>query len=783
MKSNKISKVLLSGMLTFSLVPGIVTPLMAEGSDAKQNEPAVTHPVTLQFVDENGNTIIEEPIDLENGVYNKADFLHYLPNYEQYDILNGGDFFGSEVSVSKPLVIKVQKKAVESNKITLTFTFVDESGAEVGTASVEFEKNSVHSYAELADKVPVGYTLNEFGDFFADGKADTTVTVKKADTEAKEVAIKIQFKDGDKVVAGGDYFVPEGINNYSVLEERGYVPEGYKMTVSGDFDTANAPLTVSVEKIVKEVIMKVRFVDANGEFISGGDYFLPEGVQNRSILEQYVPEGYQMTVTGDFMVTEGATENVTVEKIDKEVIMNIQFKDVETGEIVAGGDYFVTEGVQNYTNLGKYVPEGYEMTVTGDFMGEEGGKLVVNVKKSVENVIMNIVFVDVNGVVAGGGDYEVPAGVNNYNILKELGYVPEGYEMTVAGDFYAANGRTEIVTVANVDNYTTIHINWMLADGSTVAEDDYQVLEGINNYSVLDQFVPEGYAVCVTGDFYATEGVTLDVRVEKVVKDVIMNVRFVNSSNGTVVAGGDYMLPEGVQNRSILEQYVPEGYKMDETGDFMVTEGGSIDIPVSWTEEDITMHLVFKDATTGEVVSEGDYTLKDGIQNYSSIEQYVPEGYEMTVSGDFFANNGYTLVVNVKKVETTPEEEKAVATLVVWYVDEDGNVLSEKTVTSPEGTVGQPYTFYVGEDFDLEIPEGYKLNGEAYDSWTVNYGETDTVKYEVVKETVTAEEEKKDETKVDTGVRNSVAGFASVAAFSGAAALAIILKKKLNASK
>ena len=586
MKSNKFSKVLLSGMLTFSLVPSVVTPLMAEDNAAAvtqneeewveityqlvdsetkevlreevvyltpgihnyaelkeqgvltgfdgydfdttgdfntanyvnesgqptkyltiyasvKSETAETHPVTLQFVDENGNTIIEEPIELEDGVYNKADFLHYLPNYEQYDILNGGDFFGSDVSVSAPLVIKVQKKPVESNKITLTFTFVDESGAEVGTTSVEFEKNSVHSYAELADKVPAGYTLNEFGDFFADDKADTTVTVKKADTDAKEVAIKIQFKDGEKVVAGGDYFVPEGINNYSVLEERGYVPEGYKMLTGGDFDTANAPLTVSVEKIVKEVIMKVRFVDANGEFISGGDYFLPEGVQNYSVLEQYVPEGYQMTVTGDFMVTEGATENVTVEKIDKEVIMNIQFKDVETGEIVAGGDYFVTEGVQNYTNLGKYVPEGYEMTVTGDFMGEEGGKLVVNVKKSVETVIMNIVFVDVNGVVAGGGDYSLPAGVNNYNILKELGYVPEGYEMTVAGDFYAANGRTEIVTVANVDNYTTIHINWMLADGSTVAEGDYQVLEGINNYSVLDQFVPEGYAVCVTGDFYA----------------------------------------------------------------------------------------------------------------------------------------------------------------------------------------------------------------------------------------------------------------------------------------
>ena len=50
--------------------------------------------------------------------------------------------------------------------------------------------------------------------------------------------------------------------------------------------------------------------------------------------------------------------------------MNIQFKDGD--EVVAGGDYTVPAGVQNYTVLQQYVPEGYEMTVSGDFMAEEG---------------------------------------------------------------------------------------------------------------------------------------------------------------------------------------------------------------------------------------------------------------------------------------------------------------------------------------------------------------------------------------------------------------------------
>ena len=61
------------------------------------------------------------------------------------------------------------------------------------------------------------------------------------------------------------------------------------------------------------------------------------------------------------------------------VTMNIQFKDGD--EVIAGGDYTIPAGVQNYTVLQEYVPEGYEMTTTGDFMAEEGGKLVVNIEK------------------------------------------------------------------------------------------------------------------------------------------------------------------------------------------------------------------------------------------------------------------------------------------------------------------------------------------------------------------------------------------------------------------
>ena len=70
------------------------------------------------------------------------------------------------------------------------------------------------------------------------------VILSKVEEPAPEtVTMNIQFKDGDEVVAGGDYFVPAGVQNYAVLEQ--YVPEGYKMTISGDFTLKRAASSLS----------------------------------------------------------------------------------------------------------------------------------------------------------------------------------------------------------------------------------------------------------------------------------------------------------------------------------------------------------------------------------------------------------------------------------------------------------------------------------------------------------------------------------------------------------
>ncbi|HIZ07981.1 MAG TPA: hypothetical protein IAA08_08605, partial [Candidatus Eubacterium avistercoris] len=538
--------------------------------------------------------------------------------------------------------------------------------------------------------VPEGYKMTVSGDFTAKEGGKLEVNVEKIQTN---VIMNIVFKDGDKAVGGGDYFVLEGVNNYSVLEK--YVPEGYEMTVSGDFTAkADGELEVSVKKIQTDVIMNIVFKDGD-EAVGGGDYSVPEGINNYSVLEKYVPEGYKMTVSGDFTAKEGGHLEVNVEKIQTDVIMNIVFKDGD--KTVGGGDYFVPEGVNNYSVLEQYVPEGYKMTVSGDFYAEKDGKLEVNVEKIQTDVIMNISFKE-NGKFIAGGDYFVPEGINNYSVLEQ--YVPEGYKMTVSGDFYAEEGGQLEVNVEKIQKNVIMNISFKDGD-EVVAGGDYFVPAGINNYSALEQYVPEGYEMTVSGDFFAVEGGHLDVNVKKVQTEIIMNIAFKDGDK--VVAAGDYFIPKkGVNNYSVLEQYVPEGYEMTVSGDFFAVEGGHLDVNIQKIQKDVIMNIAFNE--NGQFIAGGDYFVPAGINNYSILEQYVPEGYEMTVSGDFFAEEGGHLDVNIQKIQET-------ATLKVTFETVDGQYVGETDFMSKEGMRGENGVFKLGEDF--ELPEGYQLAADT----------------------------------------------------------------------
>ena len=480
------------------------------------------------------------------------------------------------------------------------------------------------------------------GDFTASEGGKLEVGIQKISTD---VTMNIVFKAGNEVIAGGDYTVPAGVQNYSVLEQ--YVPEGYEMTVSGDFTASEGgKLEVSVVKketeepddTIKEVIMNIQFVTADGEVAGGGDYFLPEGVQNYSVLNQYLPEGYKLAVSGDFFVKEGESIEVRVEKIAEDIIMNISFKDGE--EVVGGGDYFVPAGVQNYSVLEQYVPEGYRMTVSGDFMAEAGAHLDVSVEKTEKDVIMNIRFVTADGTFVSGGDYFLPEGIQNFSILEQ--YVPVGYQMLESGDFTVVEGGKEDVTVEKISDEVIVNISFIDRYGNVIAGGDYFVPEGIQNRNVLDRYVPDGYTQAETGDINFTAGGHYDIVLDEATS--IVNIQFIDRESKEVVAGGDYTVPTGIHNRTILNQYVPEGYRQVVTGDIEFIYGQHYEILIEKDTAIVNIRFIDRD---GNFIAGGDYFVPLGIVNRSVLDQYVPEGYRQAVTGDieFVAGGEYEIII------------------------------------------------------------------------------------------------------------------------------------------
>ena len=632
--------------------------------------------------------------------------------------------------------------------------------------------------------LPEGYEITTKGDFYVNKNGETKLEVN-VEKVNKNVTMSIRFMDGDTFVAGGDYTLTKGAHNYSELSK--YVPEGYEMTVSGDFTAVEgSKLDVNVEKVSKNVTMNIRFMDGD-TFVAGGDYTLTKGAHNYSELSKYVPEGYEMTVSGDFTAAEGLKLDVNIKKSSSDVVMNVVFK--YNGEVIKGGDYFLPKGVQNYSILEDLVPEGYVMSESGDFTVVENGFITINLDRVDKNIIMNVVFRD-GDIAIAGGDYTLLEGIHNYTDLAQ--YVPEGYEMTVSGDFYAREGSNLIVNVAKKDKPCIMNVRFMDRD-KFVAGGDYTLLEGINSYSVLSQYVPEGYKMTVSGDFMATEGGHLDVSIEKIKKEVTMNIRFMDGKE--FVAGGDYTLIEGVHNYSELSQYVPEGYKMTVSGDFTAADGEQLDINIEKVKKEVTMNIRFMDGK--EFVAGGDYKLKEGVHNYSELSQYVPEGYRMTVSGDFYATEGGKLEVSIEKIPATKNEAK----LVIKVVDLDTKKELSNTlfISNEKGTQGEYYTFVQGTDFEVKLPKGYRLakgvselgdiqveygtttTATVYAQKDALNGSVDTHKEDASKENPDKAEPKKDseksgktQTSLATGLFGSFAGISA----SSAAIMALLRRKR-----
>ena len=154
----------------------------------------------------------------------------------------------------------------------------------------------------------------------------------------------------------------DGIANYSELD----LPEGYELIVTGDFFVIpGQSYTIELKKIPESTIINVTYKDEDGNVLGGGDYFVDEdgdGIANYSELD--LPVGYELIVTGDFFVEDGAHYDITLKL--RETVLFVTFIDV-SGKVVDKA--VVKAGVPgspdevHVFSLGEAfeLPEGYQL--------------------------------------------------------------------------------------------------------------------------------------------------------------------------------------------------------------------------------------------------------------------------------------------------------------------------------------------------------------------------------------------------------------------------------------
>ena len=180
-----------------------------------------------------------------------------------------------------------------------------------------------------------------------------------------DVIMKIQFVCDDEVVGGGDYFVPAGVQNYSVLEE--YVPEGYEIAVSGDFYAeADKSMKVRVDEIITTVTIGVNYWDVvNNKQAAEGEVVVDEDANNVNMSElNDIPEGYKLTgYIGDYQINDGWIY-VEVEP-DDDKSSEPSMDKTSNGEDAIGE---VEPGQSVYFELNSNLPQSmiYDVTDNGD---------------------------------------------------------------------------------------------------------------------------------------------------------------------------------------------------------------------------------------------------------------------------------------------------------------------------------------------------------------------------------------------------------------------------------
>ena len=367
-----------------------------------------------------------------------------------------------------------------------------------------------------------------------------------------------------------------------------YLPEGYEL-VEGIYSVAGGETQDSyfvyaeVKKVLVEETQDVKinyYDEAAGKQVAEVpvQVSIDTSCVNMAILTRYLPEGY--TLEGSDCIIRDGYVYVSVAPAEEVQNVKINYYDEAAKKQVAEVPVQVSIDTSrvNMAILTRYLPEGY--TIEGTDCIIRDGYVYVSVApaEEVQNVKINYYDEAVGKQVA-----EVPVQVSmdtscvNMAILTR--YMPEGYAL-VSSDCIIRDGYVYVSVKKDVEiREAVLHITFETPNGEVVTTETVTA-EGAVFRLGVDFDLPTGYKLSNDRDqvteskipFGSTGGHTMVV--EKGDLSSIVKIQFIDAENNDeVVAGGDYFVDgdgDGIFHTREITEWVPEGYELQEVGDFQV---------------------------------------------------------------------------------------------------------------------------------------------------------------------------------------------------------------------
>ena len=433
--------------------------------------------------------------------------------------------------------------------------------------------------------------------------------VEKVETESDSwdrISGEINFRDTDNNESIFVQFNNEKVEDYRWGDDpkdtyevlpaetvKKYLPEGYEL-VEGIYSVAGGETQDSyfvyaeVKKVLVEETQDVKinyYDEAAGKQVAEVpvQVSIDTSCVNMAILTRYLPEGY--TLEGSDCIIRDGYVYVSVAPAEEVQNVKINYYDEAAKKQVAEVPVQVSIDTSyvDMAILTRYLPEGY--TLEGSDCIIRDGYVYVSVApaEEVQNVKINYYDEAAKKQVA-----EVPVQVSidtscvNMAILTR--YMPEGYAL-VSSDCIIRDGYVYVSVKKDVEiREAVLHITFETPNGEVVTTETVTA-EGADGEDAVfrlgvDFNLPTGYKLSNDRDqvteikipFGSTGGHTMVV--EKGDLSSIVKIQFVDAENNDeVVAGGDYFVDgdgDGIFHTREITEWVPEGYELQEVGDFQV---------------------------------------------------------------------------------------------------------------------------------------------------------------------------------------------------------------------